>query len=478
MPSFVLRIWVLLFALLSFSVSARSLPEFTDLVEDNAPAVVNISTTKKTGGMAGLPIDREQLERQLEQLGPWGELFRHYFDAPQGGGRGAPIPRDQHHSLGSGFIISDDGYIITNNHVIEGADEVVVKLNDRSEYIAEVIGSDADTDIALLKVEADKSLPTVELGDSQSVNVGEWVLAIGSPFGFDASVTAGIVSAKARALPNENYVPFLQTDVAINPGNSGGPLFNLDGEVVGVNSQIYSRTGGYMGLSFAVPIDVAMDVVEQIKESGSVSRGWLGVAIQEVTLELAESFGLDKPRGALVASVMPDSPAEKAGIETGDIILSVDDKDVRRSSALPPIVGRHTAGDSVDVEVLRQGKKRTIAVELGELASGKSGQRSDRSHSEPTSDNRLGMALGAVDERKRRALKLPDGGVEVKQLVAGAAANAGLRVGDVITHINNQAINSAQQANRLVAEFEGGRVVPFLVARPYGREFLAVRIPK
>lgn len=467
-------LWTCLVLLLcSAQLSARALPDFTQLVEDNAPAVVNISTTKKVGGN-GFPVDREALERQLEQLGPWAELFRHYFEMPEG--RGAPVPRDRHHSLGSGFIISEDGYVVTNNHVVEGADEVVVKMSDRREFVAEVVGTDPDTDIALIKIDSEKDLPTVKLGDSQSVSVGEWVLAIGSPFGFDASVTAGIVSAKGRALPNENYVPFLQTDVAINPGNSGGPLFNLDGEVVGVNSQIFSRTGGYMGLAFAIPVDVAMDVVEQIKENGSVSRGWLGVAIQEVTRELAESFGLDKPHGALVASVMPDSPAAGAGIQPGDIILSVNGKTVPRSSALPPMVGRHTAGDEVDLQVLRQGKRMNLDVELGELDSEEVAQ-SSQSEPPQTGESRLGLAVGPVDDRVRQHLELPEGGVAVTRLSRGAAAEAGLRTGDVITHVNNRPVNSPSEFAELVDELEPGRVVPFLVAREYGREFLAVRVP-
>lgn len=475
MKRFILLSMCLLSLSFSHASFARALPDFTDLVKENAPAVVNISTTRKVAAN-GLPFDREALERQLEQLGPWAELFRHYFEVPEG--QGTPMPRDQHHSLGSGFIISGDGYIVTNNHVVEGADEVVVRMSDRREFVADVIGVDPDTDIAVLKVETDKKLPTVQLGDSQSVAVGEWVLAIGSPFGFDASVTAGIVSAKGRALPNENYVPFLQTDVAINPGNSGGPLFNLDGEVVGVNSQIFSRTGGYMGLAFAIPIDVAMDVVEQIKKTGSVSRGWLGVAIQEVTRELAESFGLDRPRGALVASVMPGSPAEKAGVEPGDIILSVDDRRVPRSSALPPMVGRHTAGEEVDLELLRSGQSKHLTIELGEHTGQQVSASGKKSQPEPAGKNRLGLVVAPVDDRMRERLKLPRGGVAVTSISPGAAADAGLRSGDVVTHIDNQAVNSPEAFAERVDALEPGRVVPFLVARPYGREFLAVRIPE
>ncbi|MFT6624533.1 MAG: serine protease Do, partial [Cycloclasticus sp.] len=291
---------------------ANNLPDFTALVEANSNAVVNISTTQKSPQLQSfLPPDFE-----IPENAPYGDLLKHFF-----GERGA-IPRQRDsHSLGSGFIISRDGFLLTNHHVVKDADEIIVRLQDRRELKATLVGSDERTDVALLKVEAN-DLPVVKFGSSEALKVGEWVFAIGSPFGFDSSVTAGIVSAKGRSLPQENYVPFIQTDVAINPGNSGGPLFNLNGEVVGINSQIYSRSGGFMGLSFAIPIDVALNVSNQLKESGHVVRGWLGVRIQDVTRELAESFDMKKPHGALVAQVLPDSPAEKAGIKVGDVIVS------------------------------------------------------------------------------------------------------------------------------------------------------------
>jgi serine protease Do len=471
-----MRVLVLLWLASPSALFAASLPDFTELVAKSAPAVVNISTTKKTQkSFNGMQMTPEQ----LEQLGPWGGMLKHFFEAPGGRqGRGQqpnqdPGPSQRHHSLGSGFIISKDGYVITNNHVIDGADEVLVKLNDRRELIAEVVGKDKSSDIALLKVDAD-NLPVLPLGQSEEVKVGEWVLAIGSPFGFEATVTAGIVSAKGRALPNENYVPFLQTDVAINPGNSGGPLFNLKGEVVGVNSQIYSRTGGFMGLSFAIPIDVALDVMEQLKTQGKVSRGWLGVAIQEVTRDLAESFGLDKPQGALVSGLVPDGPAEASGILPGDVILAFNGDRVVRSSSLPPLVGRVKAGSKVAVLVQRNGKPKTLSVKLGELGAG---QLVKSDPSMDSGEGRLGITVVEPTSDVRNSLRLPSGGVLIKNLVAGAAAEAGVRRGDVITHINNQPIKSVKGFEKLLGSLNSEAVVPFLVARPYGREFLAVRIP-
>ena len=319
------------------SAVARTLPDFTELVEQNRAAVVNISTSQRRTASPNRPrVPRGFEIPDLPEDSPFQEFFRRFF------GEGE-IEEFDTQSLGSGFIISPDGYIISNNHVVRNADEVIVRLTDRREFKATVVGTDERSDVALLKIEASE-LPVVELGTGYELKVGEWVLAIGSPFGFDYSVTAGIVSAKGRSLPRENYVPFIQTDVAINPGNSGGPLFNLQGQVVGVNAQIFSRTGGFMGLSFAIPIDVAMNVANQLRDKGRVSRGWLGVLIQDVTLELAESFGMDKPQGALIARVLDGSPARRAGIEVGDILLSFDGRSIDRSSELPPIVGHTPVG--------------------------------------------------------------------------------------------------------------------------------------
>ncbi|MEQ8937246.1 MAG: trypsin-like peptidase domain-containing protein, partial [Gammaproteobacteria bacterium] len=298
---------------------ARELPDFTSLVDENSAAVVNISTSSKRPMANGMPPGFNLPD--IPENSPFYEFFKKYFgDIPEGQG-----PSQERSSLGSGFIISKDGYVITNHHVIRDADEVIVRLNDRREFVADVIGSDERSDIAVIKIDA-SDLPVLKLGKADDLRVGEWVLAIGSPFGFDYSVTAGIVSAIGRSLPNENYVPFIQTDVAINPGNSGGPLFNLDGEVIGVNSQIYSRTGGFMGLSFAVPVDVVESVYKQLRDKGRVSRGWLGVLIQDVTRELAESFEMEHPHGALIAKVLDDGPAQMAGIEVGDIIIEYDNK--------------------------------------------------------------------------------------------------------------------------------------------------------
>src|SRR3569623_652058 len=349
---------------------AHALPDFTDIVEKTSPAVVNISTTQAVKGGPGFPHGQMP---QMPEGTPFDEFFRRFF-GQQGEGEGGDggegdggVPEEfAGRSLGSGFVISPDGYILTNNHVIKDAKEIVVRLSNRREYVAELVGSDARSDVALLKIDA-KNLPVVQIGSSAKLKAGEWVLAIGSPFDFDHSVTAGIVSALGRSLPNENYVPFIQTDVAINPGNSGGPLFNMDGEVVGVNSQIYSRTGGFMGLSFAIPIDLAMDVVEQIKTKGKVSRGWLGILMQDVTRELAESFGMDRPGGALVAQVLPDSPALKAGIKVGDVVLEFNGVTIIDSASLPPIVGRTHIGDEIPVKLVRGGKQMTVKVKIGEL---------------------------------------------------------------------------------------------------------------
>ena len=309
----------------SVALQARALPDFAELAAANSPAVVNISTRQVSTVERRLPKNFEMPD--IPEGSPFNDLFRHFFEQQPDA-----IPDRDGRSLGSGFIISEDGYILTNNHVVSDADEIIVRLSDRKVYEAKVIGTDKQSDVALLKIEADNGLPVVTIGQSSDLKVGEWVLAIGSPFGFDHSVTAGIVSAKGRSLPSENYVPFIQTDVAINPGNSSGPLFDLDGKVIGVNSQIYSRTGGFMGLSFAIPIELAMNVADQLRTKGRVSRGYLGVLIQDVDRNLAESFGLDYPRGALVARVLPDSPADKAGVQTGDIILEFDERRLMNSS--------------------------------------------------------------------------------------------------------------------------------------------------
>ena len=451
---------------LSVPASARQLPDFVPLAEKYSPAVVNISSSRELA-----LADTESLPELPEGM-PFGDLFERFFG--EHGERRGP-ERFERGSMGSGFIYTDDGYILTNHHVVESGGEIVVRLSDRRVFTAEVIGSDPQSDVAVLKIDA-QDLPTLTLGSSESLKVGEWVLAIGSPFGFDHSVTAGIVSAKGRSLPTDNYVPFIQTDVAINPGNSGGPLFNLDGDVVGVNSQIYSRTGGFMGLSFAIPIDVAMDVAEQLKTKGHVSRGWLGVLIQDVTRELAESFGMKKPMGALVSKVLPDSPASKGGIEVGDVIMEFDGREVVNSSNLPPIVGSAPVGQEVKVKVLRNGKPKMLALSLGEL------QDQDKpvvaeAAPKSTTNSRLGLGVTDVPKELRTELELGEGGVLVSQLDSGAAAKAGIRNGDVIVMFNGVRVKDGKQFGDLVEKAPAGAAVPVLVQRRGGPTFLAIKIP-
>ena len=448
-------------------LAARGLPDFTELVTKNGPAVVNISTTQKHKGGPRQQLPKGFEIPDLPKDSPFNEFFRRFF------GEGE-IEEFDAQSLGSGFIISSDGYIISNNHVIRNADEVIVRLSDRREYKAKVIGSDERSDIALLKIEAE-DLPTVRLGTGYDLKVGEWVLAIGSPFGFDYSVTAGIVSAKGRSLPRENYVPFIQTDVAINPGNSGGPLFNLDGEVVGVNSQIFSRTGGFMGLSFAIPIDVAMDVAEQLQEKGRVSRGWLGVLIQDVTRELAESFGMDKPEGALIAKVLADSPAETAGFEVGDVVLSFNEQQVNRSSDLPPIVGRTRVGTKVPVQILRNGGSKTLYVVTAELPEEDELKLASAEVPETAEDNKLGLAVTDLTPEQREQHGLEENGVLVSEVSEGPAQRAGIRKGDIVLMLNNVKVVSSAEFKRLALELPPGKAVSILVQRQGNPIFLALK---
>jgi len=472
---------VTLFAVSMLSTSSAwtanaGLPDFTGLVEENSQAVVNISTTQKIkrgkrGGMAphgwggpgGAPLD---------------DLLRRFFgEGAPGAGSGGPSGPDEEYeseSLGSGFIVSDDGYILTNSHVIRDADEIIVRLSDRRELVAEVVGMDKRSDVALLKVEAE-NLPIVKIGNPNDLKVGSWVLAIGSPFGFDHSVTAGIVSAKGRSLPDENYVPFIQTDVAINPGNSGGPLFNLDGQVIGINSQIYSRTGGYMGLAFAIPIDVAMNVSDQLKDIGHVTRGWLGVLIQDVTRELAESFGMDKPIGALVAKVLPDSPSEKAGITVGDIIVEFNGKEVSSSSALPPIVGVSPVGEKANVRVIRDGKSLKLKVTISEIPSDDEISLS-RSDGRDVKIERLSMVVSNLSDDERSQLEIEDAGIYVDSITSGAASHAGIRRGDVILKLNNIDIQNVRHFKGVVDDLPADKSFPILVMRRSGPVFLALKI--
>ena len=455
-------------ACLGSVAAARSLPDFTELVEHNRAAVVNISTTQRRAA----PTERPRLPRGFEipdlpEDSPFHEFFRRFF------GEGE-IEEFDAQSLGSGFIISPDGFIISNNHVVRNADEVVVRLSDRREYKARVVGTDEPTDVALLKIEAE-GLPAVRLGTGYELKVGEWVLAIGSPFGFDHSVTAGIVSAKGRSLPRENYVPFIQTDVAINPGNSGGPLFNLQGEVVGVNSQIFSRTGGFMGLSFAIPIDVAMDVADQLRDKGRVSRGWLGVLIQDVTLELAESFGMAKPQGALVAKVLDGSPAERAGFEVGDILLSFDEHSIERSSDLPPIVGRTRVGREVPVEILRNGESVILNVTTDELPDDDELRVAAARSPQAVEANKLGLTVRDLSDEERASLDIGDQGVLVSAVSDGPGKRAGIREGDLILMLNNEKILDGDHFKQLAAELPEGKAISVLVQREGSPIFLALK---
>jgi serine protease Do len=446
---------------------AQPLADFTTLVKEAGPTVVNISTTQKVQtGITELPEGLEMPE--FPEGNPFGELFKHFFDHKNI----EPEYRDAK-SLGSGFIISEDGYVLTNYHVVENADEIIVRLNDRRELRAEVVGKDKRSDVALLKIDA-SNLPVVKIGKSDALEVGEWVLAIGSPFGFDYSATAGIVSAKGRSLPQENYVPFIQTDVAINPGNSGGPLFNQTGEVVGMNSQIYSRTGGYMGLSFAIPIEVAMNVADQLKTKGRVSRGWLGVLIQDVTLDLAESFGMKQPHGALVAKVLPDSPAKAAGFRVGDIIVDFDGRKISDSASLPPIVGSSEVGVFVPVDVIRDRKKIVIKVKLGELPEEASGSPLMKPEVEKT--NRLGLVVADLTDEEKEELEI-EKGVRVQQIIEGPASHAGVRKDDIILSINNEPVDNASQFKKLVGKLPAGKSVAVLVQRSGSPTFLAIRVP-
>lgn len=462
-----------LLAIATQAQSRSGLPDFTELVEDTAGVVVNISTSKPTKVQRGLPPGMDIPE--FPKDGPLGDFLQRFF-GEQGEGGGEFF---NSRSLGSGFIISDDGYVITNHHVVKDAEEIIVKLNDRRMLVAELVGSDPRSDIALLKLDA-TDLPTAKLGTSKDVKVGQWVLAIGSPFGFDASVTAGIVSAKGRSLPSENYVPFIQTDVAINPGNSGSPLFDLDGDVIGINSQIYTRSGGFMGLSFAIPIEVAVDVVDQLKTHGFVSRGWLGVYIQEVTMELAQSFGMDKPAGALVAKILPGSPAEGTDLEVGDIILGYNGEEIESSASLPVMVGQTRVGETVKLKVMRDGKTRIVRLKVGQLPDKDQvlASRADAEAEEEQTDTVLGLSMRALSEQEIETMKLDKGGLVVLDVQGDPARFAGIRKGDVVQMVNGKPVDTVGDFKALVENLPTGKYVSLLVQRPQGPEFLAMRIPE
>lgn len=465
-----IRLYAFFFSLLivsaGFSLRAAAddrtpqvaVPDFTQLFKEASPAVVNISTLAK-------PKNRLSIYGRGGEDLP--EIFRRYFgipfpDAPDGPAPNVPQPM----SLGSGFIISSDGFILTNNHVVEGADEIIVKLSDRSETRAELIGADKRSDLAVLKIKVKRPLSVVRLGDSEGIQPGQWVAAIGSPFNFEYSITKGIVSALNRSLPSDSYVPFIQTDVPINPGNSGGPLFNMKGEVIGINSQIFTRSGGFMGLSFAIPIDHVMWAVAQIKDKGYVTRGWLGVTIQEVDRALAESFGLDKPMGALINQVVPGGPADQARLHPGDIITRFNDRPIYQSGSLPMRVGVVTPGNKASVEFIRNGKKMTTQVEVGQLPDDGS-QGSAVGRKDATAKNRLGVQVAELNSDYRNKLRLDSrvSGVVVTNVLSGAARAIGLRQGDVITDINKVQLETVRDFDEAVKALPVNRSISMRVVR-------------
>jgi serine protease Do len=463
--------WMLL--LLASLAQARELPDFADLAERQGAAVVNISTTQALRNGRTLPglEDEEGLPDFLRRFVP---------RAPQGQGnipRGEPRSEPDSRSLGSGFIISADGYVLTNAHVVDGADEIIVKLTDKRELRARLVGADARTDVALLKIEA-SGLPKITVGDPSKLRPGDWVIAIGSPFGFENSVTAGIVSAKGRSLPQENLVPFIQTDVAINPGNSGGPLFNMKGEVVGINSQIYSRTGGFMGLSFSIPIDLALEVQNQLRSAGRVQRGRIGVVIQEVSKDLADGFNLNRAVGALVSSVEKWSPADKAGIEQGDIILRFDNKPVQVSSDLPRLVGGTRPGSKAPVQVWRKGATRDLSVDVAELPEDKSLKLAARTPPQESSPNKLGIVVKDPGAEARRNPRMGNGGV-VSALRSAAARASEIVPGDAILALVIRGlrtdIRNAEHFNKVVTSLPAGQSVTVLVLRGDFQTFVPVR---
>lgn len=441
----------------------QALPDFTVLVEKNAPAIVNVSTTLGVTPAAGQ--DRENLD----------ELLRYFYGdrAPQ---LELPEPgqdSEPSNATGSGFIISDDGYIVTNHHVIDKAESITVTLNDQRAYEATVVGSDERSDLAVLKIEA-TGLPVVTLGDSSKLKVGEWVLAIGSPFGLQYSVAAGIISYMGRSLPSQgsNYVSFIQTDVAINPGHSGGPLFNLAGEVIGINSQIFTSNGGSIGLSFAIPVDVAKNVVAQLRDNGSVSRGWMGVGIEDVSPELAEAFNLVTPHGALVDRIIDGGPADQAGLQAGDIIVEFNDQVIRTSADLPYFVGLVMPGTEVEMEIIRNTKSQLLSMTVGSLAEAPN----VAADTPEVTSNRLGLVVTKIDNATMQALEI-DHGVLVQQS-EGIAAAAGLMPGDVIVSLNNIEIFTAEDLERTADELPTNKALPILVAREEQLSYLTIRIPE
>jgi serine protease Do len=464
----------LAFVNVSQAAGSSNLPDFTELAEKHGAEVVNISVTQtmRGGGQGAMPFgmpDDPDLQEFFKRFGIPGMPG----SPGQGGPEGGQDYKSQ--SLGSGFIISADGYILTNAHVVSEADEVLVKLSDKREFKAKIIGSDKRTDVALIKIEG-TNLPKATIGDPAALKVGEWVAAIGSPFGLENTMTAGIVSAKGRALPQENFVPFIQTDVAINPGNSGGPLYNLRGEVVGINSQIYSRSGGSMGLSFSIPIDVAIDIGNQLKATGKITRGWLGIAIQELTKELAESFGMKNTNGALIAGVEKSGPAEKGGLEAGDVITKFDGKPIITSSDLPRAVGATKPGKIAAVEILRKGAVKTLNVGVGEMPTDPAEAAEKPKAPAKAEANKIGLTLKELTPAQKKKLNGKNGLLVIDS--AGAAAQAGIRRGDVILGLNNSETQSVEQFNKQINAVVAGKTVAVLVQRDGSTLYVPIKVTK
>jgi serine protease Do len=464
----------LAFVNVSQAAGSSNLPDFTELAEKHGAEVVNISVTQtmRGGGQGAMPFgmpDDPDLQEFFKRFGIPGMPG----SPGQGGPEGGQDYKSQ--SLGSGFIISADGYILTNAHVVSEADEVLVKLSDKREFKAKIIGSDKRTDVALIKIEG-TNLPKATIGDPAALKVGEWVAAIGSPFGLENTMTAGIVSAKGRALPQENFVPFIQTDVAINPGNSGGPLYNLRGEVVGINSQIYSRSGGSMGLSFSIPIDVAIDIGNQLKATGKITRGWLGIAIQELTKELAESFGMKNTNGALIAGVEKSGPAEKGGLEAGDVITKFDGKPIITSSDLPRAVGATKPGKIAAVEILRKGAVKTLNVGVGEMPTDPAEAAQTPKAPPKAEANKIGLTLKELTSQQKKKLNGKNGLLVIDS--TGSAAQAGIRRGDVILGLNNSETQSVEQFNKQINGVAAGKTVAVLVQRDGSTLYVPIKVTK
>ncbi len=456
-------------AALAAGADLVALPDFTPIVKHYGPAVVNISTTETK--------EARQPQSPFPPNSPFNQFFAPFMGP---GGQGAPAQKYQVQSLGSGFIVSPDGYIVTAAHVVRGAQKIIVSLTNHQQYRAKLVGLSNRIDVALLKIDA-KNLPTVQIGDSGRLQVGQWVLAVGAPFGFENSVTQGVVSATSRPLPDDPYIPFIQTDVPINPGNSGGPLFNMKGQVIGINDQIYTNSGGYMGLSFSIPINVAMDAVKQLKIHQKVHFGWLGVMVQDVSMDLAQSFHMKEPMGALVSQVEPGGPAAKAGLKPGDVIVSFDGQPIYNSAQLPPLVGALPAGFQAKVGIIRDGKAMTLPITVESLPSTMEDQtgeaQQEKAPEQKGSVARMKIQVGPLSAAARQQLDVSSG-VLVLGVANGPAALAGIRPGDVILQVAQQPVQNVSQLQKMVAALPAGQPVPVLIHRREGNFYVVLSLPR